>query len=145
MKLCIASDYTGDEMRIAVTDYVRSLGHEVTDITRADIREEYPLIGERVGRAVAAGEYDLGILICGTGIGISLAANRVKGIRAAVVSEPYSAKMSRTHNNANIIAFGSRVVGVEMSKMIVDAFLSSSFEGGRHEERIALLEGIDRN
>ncbi|MGI6316630.1 MAG: ribose 5-phosphate isomerase B [Christensenellales bacterium] len=145
MKLCIASDYTGDEMRIAVTDYVRSLGHEVTDITRADIREEYPLIGERAGRAVAAGEYDLGILICGTGIGISLAANRVKGIRAAVVSEPYSAKMSRTHNNANIIAFGSRVVGVEMSKMIVDAFLSSSFEGGRHEERIALLEGIDRN
>lgn len=145
MKLCIASDYTGDEMRIAVTDYVRSLGHEATDITRTDIREEYPLIGERAGRAVAAGEYDLGILICGTGIGISLAANRVKGIRAAVVSEPYSAKMSRTHNNANIIAFGSRVVGVEMSKMIVDAFLSSSFEGGRHEERIALLEGIDRN
>ena len=93
-------------------------------------------------RRVASGECELGVLICGTGIGISLAANRVKGIRAAVCSEPYSAKLTREHNNANIIAFGARVVGEGTAMMIVDAFLNAQFQGGRHAERVAMLDEI---
>lgn len=95
-----------------------------------------------MGRAVAGGECELGVLICGTGIGISLAANRVKGVRAAVCSEPYSAEMTRRHNNANIIAFGARVVGEGTAMTIVDAFLGAQFEGGRHARRVDMLEAI---
>ena len=92
---------------------------------------------------VASGEADGGVLICGTGIGISLAANKVKGIRAAVCSEPYSAKMAREHNNANMIAFGARVVGEDLAKMIVDSWLDAKFQGGRHAERVALIDEIE--
>lgn len=91
-----------------------------------------------------SGEIDRGVLVCGTGIGISLAANKVPGIRAAVCSEPYSAQMSVRHNNANIIAMGARVVGTELGKMIVDAFFGASFEGGRHERRVNMLTDIEK-
>ena len=94
---------------------------------------DYPVYGEKVGRAVAAGDVDFGIVICGTGLGISLAANKVRGIRAVVCSEPYTARLARQHNDANVLAFGARVIGIELAKMIVDEFLSAKFEGGRHQ------------
>ena len=104
---------------------------------------DYPAYGEAVGRAVASGEVEQGILICGTGLGISLAANKVKGVRAAVCSEPYTAKMARAHNNCNILAFGARVVGAELAKMIVETWLNTEFEGGRHQRRVDMIMEIE--
>ena len=92
---------------------------------------------------VASGEADLGIAICGTGLGISLAANKVKGIRACVCSEPYTARMSRMHNNCNVLCFGARVVGLDLAKMIVDTWLSTEFEGGRHQRRVDMIMAIE--
>ena len=103
----------------------------------------YPEFGEKVGRAVVSGEVDCGILICGTGVGISLAANKVKGVRAVVCSEPYSAKLSKQHNNTNILAFGARVVGIELAKMIIDEWLGAEFEGGRHQTRVDMIMAIE--
>ena len=103
---------------------------------------DYPVYGEKVGRAVAAGDVDLGILICGTGVGISLAANKVKGVRAVVCSEPYSARLSRQHNNTNILAFGARVIGIELAKMIIEEWLNAEFEGGRHQRRVDMIMAI---
>mgnify|MGYP002093036771 CR=1 FL=1 len=97
----------------------------------------------RLAPSVAAGECDRGILICGTGIGISVAANKVPGVIAAVCSEPYSAKLTKQHNNANVIAFGARVVGVELAKMILDEFFGAEFEGGRHQARVDMIHGIE--
>lgn len=110
--------------------------------TNSTERFDYPISGYKVGCAVAAGECDLGVLICGTGVGISLAANAVEGVRAVVCSEPYSAKLSREHNNTNIVAFGARVVGSELAKMIVDEWLDAKFEGGRHQRRIDTIAKI---
>ena len=104
---------------------------------------DYPEYGERVGRAVAAGEADYGIAICGTGIGIGIAAGKVKGVRVCTCSEPYSARLSRMHNNTNVLTFGARVIGVEMAKMIVDEWLDNKYEGGRHERRVAMLGEIE--
>jgi ribose 5-phosphate isomerase B len=105
---------------------------------------DYPDFGAIVGRAVAAGEFDLGILVCGTGVGITISANKIKGVRAACVSEPYSARMSRAHNNANIIGFGSRVVGLGLALEIVEAFLQTPFQAGtRHETRVDKINALD--
>ena len=98
-----------------------------------------------MGRAVASKEADLGIVICGTGVGISLAANKVKGIRACVCSEPYTAKLSRMHNDSNVLAFGARVVGSEMAKMITEEWLNAQYEGGRHQRRVDMLMEIERH
>ena len=120
------------------------LGHEAinlgTDTTQSC---DYPLYGEKVGRAVVSGEADLGIAICGTGLGISLAANKVKGVRACVCSEPYTARMSRLHNNANVLCFGARVVGSELAKMITQVWLETEFEGGRHQRRVDQIMEIE--
>ena len=105
-------------------------------------RFNYPVSGYKVARMVAGGEVDGGILICGTGVGISLSANKVHGIRAVVCSEPYSARLSRQHNNTNIVAFGARVVGIETAKDIVDAWLGAEYKGGRHQVRIDMIEEI---
>lgn len=143
MKIAIGADHGGYELKKAVVAHLQKSGYECVDYgCDSPERCDYPIYGERVGRAVAGGECDLGVLICGTGIGISLAANRVPGIRAAVCSEPYSAKLTREHNNANIIAFGARVVGEGTAMMIVDAFLNAEFQGGRHAERVAMLDKI---
>ncbi len=104
----------------------------------------YPEYGLAVAEAIKRGEVEKGVLICGTGIGISLAANKVPGIRAAVCSEPYSARLTVQHNNANIIAMGARVVGSELAKMIVDEFFSAQFEGGRHAMRVDMITDIER-
>lgn len=122
MKIGIGCDHVGYELKGKVTEHLRELGYEVVDFgTNSSERTDYPIYGEAVARAVASGACEKGILICGTGVGISLAANKVHGIRAVVCSEPYSALLSRRHNDTNILAFGARVVGADLALMIVDA------------------------
>ena len=143
MIIAIGNDHTAVELKNIITDYLIGLGHSVINFgTDSADRCDYPIYGERVGRAVASGEAERGIVICGTGIGISLAANRVRGIRACVCSEPYSAKLSRQHNNTNVLAFGARVVGSELAKMIVTEWLNAEYEGGRHQRRLDMLDEI---
>ncbi|AVK61432.1 ribose 5-phosphate isomerase B [Lactobacillus sp. CBA3605] len=145
-KIAIGSDHVGIELKPTISAYLKTLGYDVTDFgTNTTTRTDYPIYGKRVGEAVASGKFDLGIVICGTGVGISLAANKVKGIRAVVCSEPYSAQLSRQHNNTNVLAFGSRVVGPELAKMIVKAWLDASFIGGRHLRRVDELAAIENN
>lgn len=144
MKIAIGNDHAALELKKAIKTYVEDMGHEVVDFgTHTADSCDYPVYGEKVARAVAGGECELGILICGTGIGISLAANKVKGIRAAVCSESYSARLTRAHNNANIIAFGARVIGEDTAKDIVNAFINTPFEGGRHQRRIDMITEIE--
>lgn len=146
MKVAIGNDHSAVEMKNQVVEYLESKGFEVVNCgTDSNERCDYPIYGEKVGRAVANGEVDRGILICGTGLGISLAANKVKGVRAALCSEPYTAKMSRLHNDANILAFGARVIGIEMAKMIIDTWFSTEFEGGRHTDRVKLMMDIENH
>lgn len=144
MKLAIGSDHVGLELKPAIIEYLKDLGHEVKDFgTYSSERTDYPIYGRKVAEEVAAGNFDAGVLICGTGVGISIAANKVKGIRAVVCSEPYSAKLSKEHNNTNIVAFGSRVVGIELAKMIVKEWLDAKFEGGRHSNRVKMISNIE--
>ena len=132
-------------MKKEILAHLEEKGYQVIDIgTNSPESCDYPVFGERAGKMVASGEADLGILICGTGVGISLAANKVKGVRACVCSEPYSAKLSRMHNDTNILAFGARVVGTELAKMIVDEWLAAEFEGGRHKRRVDMIMEIEK-
>lgn len=143
MRIAIGNDHVAVELKNVIVEHLESKGCEVVNFgTDSTERFDYPISGYKVGRAVASGECDLGVLICGTGVGISLAANKVPGIRAVVCSEPYSAKLSREHNNTNIVAFGARVVGSELAKMIVDEWLDAEFEGGRHQRRIDMIAEI---
>ena len=136
-KLAIGNDHTAVEMKNEIMTYLQEQGYEVINVgTDSTERFNYPISGYKVARMVADGEVDGGILICGTGVGISLSANKVEGIRAVVCSEPYSARLSRQHNNTNIVAFGARVIGMETAKDIVDAWLGAEFEGGRHQRRV---------
>ncbi len=144
MKIAIGNDHAAVEMKNEVIKHLEAKGYTVVNYgTDTGESCDYPVYGKRVADAVAKKECDLGILICGTGVGISLAANKVKGIRAACCSEPYSAQMTRTHNDANIICFGARVVGIATALSIVDAFLGASFEGGRHQKRVDMLTAIE--
>ena len=144
MKLAIGNDHVAVEMKQEIQKYLEEKGHEVINIgTDSAERFDYPISGYKVAKLVSSGEVDGGVLICGTGVGISLAANKVKGIRACVCSEPYTAKLSKQHNNSNIIAFGARVIGVETAKMIVDEWLSAEYEGGRHQARIDMITEIE--
>ena len=145
MKLAIGNDHAAVEMKNEVMEHLKSRGVEVVNVgTDTPERFDYPVAGYRVARLVASGEVDGGVLICGTGVGISLAANKVHGIRACVCSDPYTARLSKQHNNTNIIAFGARVIGVETAKMIVDEWMNAQFEGGRHAERVALITEIEQ-
>ena len=145
MKIGIANDHASVEMKQQVVAYLKEKGYDVvnygTDSTESC---DYPVYGEKIGHAVVSGEVDFGIAICGTGLGISLAANKVHGIRAAVCSEPYTARLSRQHNNANSLAFGSRVAGIELARMIIDEFLGAEFEGGRHQRRVDMIMDVER-
>ena len=144
MKIAIGSDHAGYELRLLVKDHLEGHGHEVIDVGHhSPAPVDYPVYGRLVGEAVASGQAELGIAICGTGVGISIAANKVPGVRAACVSEPFSALLSRQHNNANVLAFGARVVGPGLALMMVDAWLGGSFAGGRHAERVALISEIE--
>jgi len=144
MKIALGSDHTALEMKNEVKKLLDEMGHTYEDFGTYDTQRcDYPVYGYRVGKAVAEGKCDRGILICGTGVGIGLAANKVKGIRCVTCSEPYSAKLSREHNNSNVLSFGARVVGPELAKMIVTAFLTAEFEGERHARRVAQLAAIE--
>lgn len=144
MKIGIANDHTGVELKKILIEHLNKQGYEIINYgTDETASFDYPLAGETLAKAVKNKEVDLGIAICGTGVGISLACNKVKGIRCCVCSEPYSAIMSRRHNNSNIIAFGARVIGSEMAKMIVDGWLNAEFEGGRHERRVKMISDIE--
>ncbi len=143
-KIAFGSDHAGIDLKEPLMEYVKSLGFKIHDFgTYTHDRTDYPIYGKAVAEAVAKGEYDLGIIMCGTGIGIGMAANKVAGIRCASVSEPYSAKLSREHNNANVLSLGSRVIGTELAKLIVDEFLGTEFIGGRHQRRLDMLEAED--
>ncbi|MFM9277469.1 ribose 5-phosphate isomerase B [Paenibacillus jiagnxiensis] len=145
MKIAIGSDHVAVEMKSVISAYLEELGHEVVDYgPQTSERTDYPKYGKLVAEAVAGKQADAGILICGTGVGISISANKVKGIRAVVCSEPYSAKLSKEHNNTNILAFGARVVGSELAKMIVKSWLDAEFEGGRHADRIHMIADIEQ-
>lgn len=145
MKIGIANDHSGVEMKNEVVEYLRSKGYEVVNYgTDSTESTDYPIWGEKLANAVAAGEVDRGIGICGTGVGIGLACNKVAGIRACICSEPYSAKYSRLHNNCQILCFGDRVIGIELAKMIIDEFMTTEFEGGRHERRVNEIMDIER-
>ena len=144
MKIVIGNDHSAVELKNIIKAHLEEKGYEVMNVgTDTSDSCDYPVYGEKVGRAVASGEADLGIAIFGTGVGISLAANKVKGIRACVCSEPYTAKLSRMHNNSNVLAFGARVVGSELAKMIVDEWLAAEFEGGRHQRRVDMIMDIE--
>jgi len=144
MKLAIGNDHVAVEMKNEIKAYLEEKGIEVIDVgTNSTERFNYPISGYKVAKLVASGKVDGGVLMCGTGVGISLAANKVKGIRACACSEPYSAKLSKQHNNSNIIAFGARVIGIETAKMIVDEWLGAKYEGGRHQVRIDMISEIE--
>lgn len=144
MKIAIGNDHAAVELKNIIKEHLEAQGHEVINVgTDTNASCDYPVYGEKVGRLVASGEAEAGVLICGTGVGISIAANKVKGVRACVCSEPYTAKLSKMHNNANIIAFGARVVGSEMAKMIVDTWLETEYEGGRHQRRVDMLDAME--
>ena len=145
MKIVLANDHSAVDMKKEILAHLEEKGYQVIDIgTNSPESCDYPVFGERAGKMVASGEADLGILICGTGVGISLAANKVKGVRACVCSEPYSAKLSRMHNDTNILAFGARVVGTELAKMIGDEWLAGDFEGGRHKRRVDMIMEVEK-
>ncbi|HHG9065911.1 TPA: ribose 5-phosphate isomerase B [Citrobacter freundii] len=144
MKIAMGCDHVGIILKPTITEHLAARGITVIDKgAHSEARTDYPVYGKAVAEAVVSGEADLGIVICGSGIGISIAANKVKGIRAVVCSEPYSAKLSRSHNNTNVLSFGSRVVGAELAKMIVDAWLDARFEGERHQKRVEMIADIE--
>ncbi|MBO4364203.1 MAG: ribose 5-phosphate isomerase B [Clostridia bacterium] len=141
----IGSDHAGIDLRNEIKAHLEAKGVEVRDFGTFERSGcNYPDIAEAVGKSVASGECEAGVLICGTGLGMSIAANKVAGVRAACVSEPFSAKMAKQHNNANIICFGARVVGSEVAKMIVDEWFGAEFLGGRHQMRVDMISEIEK-
>lgn len=145
MKIAIGNDHAAVDLKNEILEYVTELGHEAVNYG-TDTKESchYPEYGRRVAEAVAAGEADCGILICGTGAGISIAANKVKGIRAAACSDASTARLIKQHNDANILAFGARIVGPELAKDMVKAYLEAEFLGGRHAERVDMISRMER-
>lgn len=140
----IANDHAAVALKNELIGYIEELGFQVINLgTDTDERVDYPEYAEKTAYAVRENPGSLGILICGTGIGMSLAANKVHGIRAAAVSEVYSAKLTRMHNDANILCIGARVIGVETAKMIAEAFLTTPFEGGRHQTRVDQIRALE--
>lgn len=145
MKIALGSDHGGFDLKSAIKEHLQTLGHEVIDFgTDSHESCDYPLIAEPAAHAVASGECDRGILVCGTGIGIGIAANKVPGIRAALCHDTFSARASRNHNNANILTMGQRVIGEGLALDIVDVWLESEFDGGRHERRVNEISDIEK-
>ncbi len=142
--LAIASDHGGFALKQEIMAHLREQGVAFEDLgTYTEESCDYPVYAEKLGRAVAAGEYERGILLCGTGVGISIAANKIRGIRAALCSDCFSAEYARRHNDANVLALGGRVLGPELAKRIVDTFLAADFEGGRHARRVAEIAALE--
>ena len=142
--LAIGSDHGGFELKCHIIEHLKEIGVEYKDFGTYDEGSvDYPDIAEKVGKSVVSGESENGILICGTGIGISIAANKIKGVRAALCHDVYSAKMTKQHNNSNIICMGGRVIGRELAFMIVDTWLGEEFQGGRHADRVAKIHKLE--
>ena len=142
--IAIACDHAALEMKRDLLGLLDEMGLAYHDYGTSDEKScDYPVMAARAARAVTSGECDRGILICGTGVGMSLAANKVKGIRCVVCSEPYSAELSRRHNDTNMLAVGARVIGPELARMIVRTWLTTAFEGGRHQRRVDLITALE--
>ena len=143
MKLAIGNDHGAVELKRHLVKYLEGKGYEVVNVGTDDTAStDYPIYAARVAKAVVSGDCDKGIVICGTGLGISMAANKIKGVRCAVCSEPVSAGLARLHNDANIVALGARIIGNVMAEAIVDTFLTTEFEGGRHQKRVDMIMAL---
>lgn len=143
MRIAVGSDHAGFHLKEELAEHLRGLGHDVVDCgTHSDDRVDYPDFGAAVGRAVRDGDADGGLCVCGSGIGIAMAANKIEGIRAATVWDATSARLTREHNDANVICIGERLVGPQVAKDCVDAWLGATFEGGRHEGRVAKINDL---
>ena len=146
MKIAIGCDHGGFEHKNAIAEHLKERGFEVNDFGIYENKSvDYPEIALRVANSVAAGENTLGILVCGTGIGMSMAANKVNGIRAAAVSDHFSAKYTRLHNNANILCLGGRVIGIGTALELADLFVDTEYEGGRHQKRLDMITEIEKS
>lgn len=145
MRLAVGSDHAGFPLKRALIVHLEAAGHEVVDLgTHGTEAVDYPDYGAAVGQCVARGEVELGVCVCGSGIGIAIAANKVAGVRAATVHDVTSAHLAREHNNANVICFGERLIGYEVARESLDAFLGAEFAGGRHEPRVAKIDALLR-
>lgn len=141
MKIALTSDHAGVDLKKILGDYIKELGYEIEDMGPFSKESvDYPDYAQKMCENVIEGGANLGIAICGTGIGMSIACNKVKGIRASLCSEPYSSRLTRNHNDSNVLCIGARVVGEELAKEIVKSYLEAEFEGGRHQNRINKLE-----
>ena len=146
MKIAIASDHGGYDYKQELIPYIESLGHQVLDLgCHGPASVDYPDYGIPCAQAVARGEADRGVVICGTGIGISISANKVPGIRCALCTDPVMARLTREHNDANMLAMGGRIIGIELAKGIVQVFLSTEFSGGRHKTRLVTIALYEAN
>ncbi|MBU6495473.1 MAG: ribose 5-phosphate isomerase B [Acidobacteria bacterium] len=145
MKIALGADHAGYDLKAHLGELLRQWGHDVVDLGTTSAAEsvDYPDFGAAVGRAVASGECDLGVAVCGSGIGISIAANKVAGVRAAVVHDVTSAHLAREHNHANVLCLGSRLTGTSVAEEALAAWLAASPQGGRHEGRIAKIADLD--
>ena len=144
MQIAIASDHAGLELRRVIADHLAQAGHTVTDHgPDSGDSVDYPDYAEKVARAVADDASDLGILVCGSGVGMSIAANKVQGVRAALCANAYLGEMARAHNNANVLCLGERITGVGLALTIVDAFVSTKFDGGRHSRRVDKIAELE--
>lgn len=144
MKIVIGNDHAAVDMKFKIKEYIESMGHEVINVgTDENVSCDYPDIAFLACEKIINKEVDLGILICGTGIGMSLTANKLKGIRACACSETYSARLCREHNNANVLCFGERVIGIETAKELVKAFLNAEFQAGKHLNRVNKILSIE--
>ena len=145
MKIAVGCDHGGLEHKNAIAEHLKSEGFEVEDFGIYENKSvDYPEIALKVANSIKNGENELGILVCGTGIGMSLAANKVNGIRAAACSEHFSAKYTRLHNNSNILCLGGRVIGIGTALELCDIFVNTEFEGGRHQRRIDMITEIEK-
>ena len=144
MKIAVGCDHGGFEHKNAIAEHLKERGFEVTDYGIYEVKSvDYPDNDEKLCGSIVIGENELGILVCGTGIGMSIAANKVKGIRAAACSEHFSAKYTRLHNNSNVLCLGGRVIGVGTAIELVDLFVDTEFEGGRHQTRVDKVMAIE--
>lgn len=146
MRIAIGSDHAGFALKQQLADYLRDGGHDIEDLgTTSDERVDYPDFGAAVGRAVASGDNELGVCVCGTGIGISIAANKVDGVRAAVVHDVTSARLAKEHNDANVVCLGARLVGPEVAQEALHTFLSAAWQEGRHAERVDKITALEHD
>ena len=146
MKIAMGADHGGFSLKETIKQHLEEQGHEILDLGTYDTAScHYPVYAEKVARSVAAGQAERGILVCGTGIGMSIAANKIPGIRAAAVSDCFTAQATREHNDANILCLGERTVGPGLAMRIVDTYLAAQFQGGRHQTRLDMIAALEKD